>query len=144
MGNRTVRRGGRAAFTLIELLLVLVILAILVSVVALKFTGQSEEARKTKAQTDLAMFETALDAFEIHNGRFPASDEGLNALVSRPGWATKWKGPYIKRVEKDPWGNPYVYRHPGNNNPEGFDLSSLGPDGQESVDDINNWSTTEG
>ena len=131
----------RGAFTLIELLLVLVILAVLAAVVVPKFTHRSEEAKIAAAKADIAGLGLALDAYEIDNGRFPSSDEGLAALVQAPGSAQSWKGPYIKQaVEKDPWGNPYVYRAPGQHNAAGYDLYSFGPDGREGNDDIDNWS----
>jgi len=132
----------KAGFTLIELLLVLVILAALAAVVVPKFTRRSEQARITAARTDIARLEVALDAFEIDNGRYPTTAEGLHALVVRPNNAPGWNMPYIKRaVPKDPWGNPYIYKQPGRRNITGYDLHSYGPDGQEGgEDDIDNWS----
>ena len=131
----------RRAFTLIELLLVLVILAVLAAVVVPKFTRRSEEAKIAAAKADIAGFGVALDAYEIDNSRFPSSEEGLAALSQAPGSATAWKGPYIKRaVSNDPWGNPYNYRAPGQHNQTGYDLYSFGPDGREGNDDIDNWS----
>jgi general secretion pathway protein G len=129
-------------FTLVELLLVLVILAVLAAVVVPKFTKRSEQARTTAATTDISNLGTALDAFEIDTGRYPTSDEGLRALIEAPANAKDWKGPYLKRaVANDPWGNLYVYRAPGQNNASGYDLYSFGPDGQEGGgDDIDNWS----
>ncbi|WP_428937145.1 type II secretion system major pseudopilin GspG [Fontivita pretiosa] len=137
---QTGKRARRRGFTLIELLLVLVILAVLASVVVPKFTARSEQARVTAAKTDIAQLETALDAFEVDNGRFPTTDEGLAALLQAPANVTNWRGPYIKRgLPKDPWGNPYVYVYPGTHNPNGYDLYSFGPDGREGNDDITNW-----
>jgi general secretion pathway protein G len=135
------RKVSRPGFSLIELLLVLVILSILAGAVALKFTGRSEQARKTVANTDISQIATALDAFEVDNGRYPSSDEGLGALINAPGNVKNWQGPYLKKgVPKDPWGNPYVYRFPGQHNASGYDLYSTGPDGQDSAgDNINNW-----
>ena len=134
------RTGNRTAFTLIELLLVLVILAVLAAVVVPKFTNRSEQARVTAAKTGISSIETALDAFEVDNGRYPTSDERLDALVNAPANMQNWHGPYIKGgVPTDPWGNPYVYRYPGANNPNGFDLFSMGADGREGNDDIANW-----
>lgn len=132
----------RCGFTLVELLLVLVILAVLAAVVVPKFTKRSEQARVTAAATDIANLGTALDAFEIDTGRYPTGDEGLRALVESPGNVKDWKGPYLKRaVMNDPWGNAYVYRAPGQHNNSGYDLYSFGPDGQEGGDDdIDNWS----
>ena len=134
------RRPGRAAgFTLIELLLVLVILAVLAAVVVPKFTGRSEQAKLAAAKTDVSMLDNALDLYEQDNGRYPSSDEGLAALVNR-GSATNWNGPYIKKgVPKDPWGNDYIYRAPGQHNSNGVDLFSMGPDGREGNDDVTNW-----
>src|SRR5258705_4139462 len=96
IGNR--KSQIRHAFTLIELLLVLVILAVLAAVVVPKFTHGSEEAKIAAAKADIAAFDVALDAYEIDNSKFPSSDEGLGALVQAPGTATAWKGPYIKRA----------------------------------------------
>lgn len=140
MHMRTRRRIYRA-FTLIELLLVMVILVVLAAVVVPKFTSRSEQARDTAAKTDITNLETALDAFEIDNSRYPTSEEGLEALVRAPASVQGWRGPYIKRgVPTDPWGQPYVYKYPGTHNPNGFDLYSLGRDRQEGNDDITNWS----
>lgn len=133
--------GSRSGFTLIELLLVLVILAVLAAVVVPKFTNRSEQARITAANTDISNLGVSLDAFEIDAGRFPSSDEGLRALVQQPSSARSWKGPYIKRgVPNDPWGNPYAYQYPGQHNVSSYDLHSMGPDGHEGGDDIDNWS----
>jgi general secretion pathway protein G len=135
------RRGG---FSLIELLLVLVILAILAAVVVPKFTGRSEDARIAAAKTDVSQMETAIDMFEQDAGRFPSTSEGLTVLTRQQGLGSDvkaWKGPYLKReVPTDPWGNPYVYRQPGNVNTTGYDLFSMGKDGKEgNEDDIGNW-----
>ena len=138
---RNVRR-TRAGFTLIELLLVLVILAVLAAVVVPKFTGRSEQARIAAAKTDVKMLETALENFEVDNGRYPTTDEGLGALIQPPAVVKAWHGPYIKQsgLPKDPWGNPYVYRFPGQFNTSGYDLASFGPDGSEGGgDDLDNW-----
>jgi len=132
---------SRCGFTLIELLLVMVILAVLAAIVVPKFTSRSEDARKAAAKSDITSFETALDAFEVDNGHYPSSDEGLNALVAQPSNVTNWKGPYIKRLPNDPWGHAYVYRFPGQHNANSYDLFSMGPDGQEGNDDIDNWTT---
>lgn len=135
----------RHGFSLIELLLVLVILAVLAAVVVPKFTGRSQQARQTAAKTDIASIELALDAFETDTGRYPSSSEGLEALLEEPGGLAEdmWKGPYLKKnaVPKDPWSNEYIYKYPGQENKSSYDLSSSGPDGQEgSQDDIVNWS----
>lgn len=132
---------GRGGFTLVEMLLVLVILATLAAVVVPKFAGRTRQAKETAARSQLASFEIALDAFEIDNGYYPAGANGLLELVERPGEATDWKGPYLKKgIPLDPWGNEYIYQYPGANNPDGYDLSSPGPDGRAGgEDDITNW-----
>lgn len=133
-------RIGRRGFTLMELLLVLVILGVLAALVVPKFTNRSQQARETAAQADISNIETAINAFEIDTGRFPSGEEGLAALLQQPASVQAWRGPYLQRgMPKDPWGNPYVYRYPGQMNPSGFDLLSFGPDGREGNDDIGNW-----
>lgn len=135
---------GRLArgFTLIELLLVLAILAVLAAMVVPKFTKRSQQAKNTAASVDIANIEVALDAFEVDCGRYPTTEEGIRALVDQPSGLTNWMGPYVKRgMPKDPWGNLYVYRCPGQQNTDGYDLYSFGPDGQDGGgDDIDNWS----
>jgi general secretion pathway protein G len=140
-GLRIGRFGPVRGFTLIELLLVLVILGVLAVVVVPRFTGRSEQARVTAARTDIANLEVALDTFEVDNGRYPSSEEGLGALVQQPSGLENWSGPYIRRgIPNDPWGNPYIYRYPGQQNRNSYDLYSMGPDGQEGgADDITNW-----
>ena len=130
-----------SGFTLIELLSVLIILTTLAAIVVPKFARRSEQARVTAARTDISNLEVALDAFEIDTGRFPTTAEGLQALLAPPANALDWNGPYIKRgIPTDPWGSPYIYRYPGQYNTMGYDLSSLGPNGQEGgEDDIVNW-----
>ena len=106
------------------------------------FSGRSQQAKVTAAQTDIANLELAIDTFEIDCARYPTAEEGIQALVQQPSNLPEWRGPYLKRgAPKDPWGNPYVYRCPGQRDPEGYDLCSFGPDGQEGGgDDIGNWS----
>lgn len=128
------------AFTLVELLLVLVILGTLAALVLPKFTGRTEQARITAAQTQIATFATALDAFEVDTGAYPLGTGGLQSLVIAPGDVSGWRGPYLKSdIPLDPWGHAYVYEFPGRNNPSGYDLRSAGPDGQiNTADDIVN------
>ena len=132
----------RAGFTLIELLLVLVILGVLAAIVVPKFAGRTEQARQAAAKTQVSSFATVLDAYEVDNGFYPKGKSGLNDLVQASRDAKNWRGPYLKEVPKDPWGNDYVYECPGKNNPTSYDVSSMGPDGQMGTeDDINNWSS---
>jgi general secretion pathway protein G len=130
-----------AGFTLVEMLLVLVILATLAAIVYPKLAGRSEQARVTAAATQISSFSTALDAFEVDNGRYPRGKGGLLDLVNQPSDTPSWRGPYLKEIPKDPWGNDYVYECPGRLNPSSYDLISPGPDGKSgSEDDITNLS----
>ena len=129
------------AFTLIELLLVMVILVVLAAVIVPRFGNRTEQARVTAATTDISTLDNALEQFQVDTGRYPTNDEGLGALISQPSNVQNWHGPYIKgQVPNDPWKNPYVYHYPGQHNPSSFDLFSMGPDGREGNDDIDNWS----
>jgi general secretion pathway protein G len=136
------RPRAQGAFTLIELLLVLVILGILAAIVVPKFSGRTEQARRTAAQTQIAAFSTALDAFEIDVGYYPKGKSGLLDLVQQPRETDSWRGPYLKDVPRDPWGNEYIYECPGRYNASSYDLQSMGPDGRVGGDDdITNWQT---
>ena len=132
-------RAGRG-FTLVEMLLVLVILAVLAAIVIPKFSGRSEQAKVTAAKSQISSIELALDAFEVDNGFYPKGSAGLTSLIEAPSGAQNWKGPYLKKgIPLDPWGNPYVYTYPGRNNAD-YDLMSNGPDGRSGGDDdITNW-----
>ena len=130
------------AFTLVEMLLVLVILATLAAIVIPKMAGRSEQAKVTAAKSQISSFEMALDSFEVDNGYYPKTGD-LDALVNQPGGTSNWRGPYLKSIPLDPWGNAYTYDYPGKHNPNGYDLLSNGPDGRSGTDDdINNWDAT--
>jgi general secretion pathway protein G len=131
-------------FTLVELLLVLVILGILAALVLPKFTGRTEQARITAAVTQISTFGTALDSFEVDTGSYPKGQDGLQQLLVAPADVTGWRGPYLKSdIPLDPWGHPYVYEYPGRINANGYDIVSMGPDGQPGTnDDIVNASIT--
>lgn len=122
------------------MLLVLVILATLAAIVIPKFAGRSEQAKKTAAQSQISSIELALDSFEVDNGYYPKTGN-LDLLLNAPAGATNWRGPYLKKgVPLDPWGNAYTYEYPGKHNANGYDLMSMGPDGQAGTDDdITNW-----
>jgi len=130
-------------FTLIEIMVVVVILAILASQVLPKIMGRPDEARITKAKTDISALETALDLYKLDNFEYPSTDQGLEALVKKPDGEPEPKryrsGGYIKKLQTDPWGNPYQYLNPGVHSEDGIDISSLGPDQQPSDDDVGNW-----
>lgn len=135
------QRATWQAFTLIELLLVLVILGILAAIVVPKFANRGEQARQTAARTQIGAFSTALSAFEVDNGYYPRGKDGLQALVVRPNDAQNWRGPYLEKgIPLDPWNRAYIYECPGKYNPSGYDISSMGFDGKEGTeDDITNW-----
>jgi general secretion pathway protein G len=137
-GRRPAHRRG---FSLIELLLVLVILSVLAALIMPRFANRSEQARITAAGTDISTLTTAIKTFEIDNGRYPTTAESLAALMSAPSGLTSWHGPYLDHSDfKDPWGKAYIYRSPGQQNPDSFDLYSTGPNGVEGdADDITNW-----
>jgi general secretion pathway protein G len=139
--NPVTRRSQRA-FTLVELLLVLVILGTLAAIVYPKITGTGQRGRITATQTQISAFKSALNAFEVENGYFPKGQNGLVDLIQQPRDAQNWHGPYLDTdaVPKDPWGNDYAYTCPGKHNPSSYDIVSAGPDGQLGTDDdIGNW-----
>jgi general secretion pathway protein G len=126
--QKHIRRANRSAFTLIELLLVMVILAILAGVVVNKFGGIRERAQKTREDTDIAAIKHAVEQFDLVNGRFPTNEEGLNALVTKPSEdLPDWK-PCLDKLPMDPWNHPYIYRIPGANGQD-FDVTCAGPEG---------------
>src|SRR4029077_11235829 len=132
----------RGAFTLVEMLLVLVILGVLAAIVYPKVAGRGEQARIPATKSQIAAFKTALNLFEVDNGYYPKGRNGLLDLVQKPRDAVNWRGPYLDSVPKDPWNNDYIYECPGKHNPSSFDIMSMGPDGQSGgPDDIGNWQT---
>ena len=143
--NQT-NRMRRSGFTLVEMLLVVVIIGILAAIVIPHIAGRAEQARETAAKADIASFSSALGMFEVDNGFYPKGRNGLQALVQKPSNVQNWHGPYLEgktSVPLDPWNSPYVYECPGKHNPNGFDLSSLGPpDGSMKGNNaICNWET---
>jgi len=136
----------RNGFTLIEVMVVVVILAILAALIVPKIMGRPDEARAVAAKQDIATIVQALRLYRLDNTRYPTSEQGLAALVSRPTVApvpANWKaGGYLERLPKDPWGNPYLYLNPGIRGE--IDVFSFGADGVaggEGVDaDIGSWS----
>lgn len=137
----SMHKRNRRGFSLIEMLIVLGIIALIAGFVVGNlggiFGGAQVDTAKTFVESSL---EAPLMQYKLHTGSYPSTAEGISALLSAPtSKATKWRGPYIKQIPEDPWGNPYQYRFPGTKNTGSYDLYSWGPDGTESADDIGNW-----
>ena len=137
---------GRRAFTLIEILVVIVVIAILATLVAPNVFQHVGAAKDATARSQIEMIGAGLDSYRLHTGRYPTSDQGLGALWAPPviDPPSNWRGPYLrKQVPLDPWGNAYLYVSPGSVNPNGYDLVSLGGDGQPGGEgdnaDITSW-----
>lgn len=167
------RQGGvrrsrqRRGFTLTELLIVMAILVLLVSLIGPRLLGSKQKADINAVKTQIGMFQSALERYAVDMNKFPSTEEGLAALVSRPGTAGgasdsgdsgssdsaadsgdsesggDWDGPYLKTetLPSDPWGKPYAYEFPPTHNKMNVpDIWSFGPDGQENTDDdIVSW-----
>ena len=105
-----------------------------------RLTGRGEQARASAAKADIqSNIATGLKLYELDNGNFPATDEGLGALLNKPASGSNWNGPYLEKKPIDPWGREYKYKCPGERRSADYDLYSLGKDGIESADDIRNW-----
>jgi general secretion pathway protein G len=116
-------------FTLLELLVVIVIIGLLAAYVGPRYFSQLNKSERSTAKAQIESFGKALDAYRLDTGRYPSTEQGLNALMVKPNDVPKWEGPYLqKAVPLDPWGRAYVYRSPGQSGE--FDLISMGKDGQ--------------
>ena len=134
------RRGTTAGFTLIELLLVISIIGVLAALVVPRYTRRAEQARVAAAQADITgNLAAALELYELDNGCFPSTAQGLAALLEEPSvppLAPNWNGPYLRgRSLKDPWGHDYVYESPAREPGYDYEIHSLGPDGVPGGDD---------
>jgi len=129
-------------FTLIELLIVMIILGLLAALVGPRMFGKVDKAKQRAAKAQITLFETALDTYRLDVGKYPATENGLQALKVKPDNAKQWDGPYLpKEIPMDPWGNLYVYESPGEHGE--YDIICLGADaspGGEGTDmDIVSW-----
>lgn len=130
------------AFTFIEIMLVVLIIGILMAVVVPRMVGQTKGAKIKAATASIRNIGVALGAFEVRAGRFPTTQEGLQALITKPSELSEdeWDGPYLQETPKDPWGQEFIFKSPGEVSQD-YDLISKGPDKQEnSSDDLANFS----
>ncbi len=145
MNTGTSHSGKQSGFTLIEIMVVIVILGILGTIVAPMILSKPDQARVVKAKQDIQTMSAALDMYKLDNYNYPDTDQGLEALVTRPtggedvpNWS---EGGYLKKLAKDPWGREYLYMSPGENG--AVDVYSLGadgaPGGEGTATDIGNW-----
>jgi len=131
--NRARQRG----MTLIEILVVLVLIGIVLGIVGGNFIGKGEKAKADAAKIEIGQISQTLDLYKLEVGRYPTSQEGLQALISAPAGVANWNGPYWKKstVPKDPWGNEYRYASPGSKG--AYEIVSLGADGKEGGEGTN-------
>lgn len=143
MSSKNIRTTNpQQAFTLLELLVVMVIMGMLAAFVAPRYFAQVGKSQVKAAKAQIDAFDKALDQYRIDMGRFPTTEEGLNGLTSAPPNDPAWGGPYLKKaVPPDPWGHSYVYTQPGTHGD--IDIISYGKDGQQGGSaenaDITNW-----
>lgn len=131
MRSRNSSKSTRHAFTLIELLLVLVIIAALAAIVVPNLAGKGQKAKVETTKASLTSIQGALKMFEVENSRFPSNEEGVQLLTEQPA-----DSPLLdKKHLLDAWGNPWNYKFPGSANPKSFDIFSSGPDGRAATDD---------
>ena len=125
------KRGDTRGMTLIEILVVLVLLSVIMTVVAGNYIGRGEEAKRKATKIEIGQISQTLDLYKLEVGRYPTTQEGLQALVSAPAGVANWNGPYWKKstVPKDPWGTEYKYSSPAANAP--YEFISLGADAKE-------------
>ena len=131
---------NKKGFTLVELMIVVIIISVLVAMVTPRLAGRTETAKKKVAEADIKVnIPTALKLYDLDNGSYPTTEEGLAALIMASASVSEWQGPYLEAKPKDPWGREYQYKSPGIHRSYDYDLYSLGKHGVESQDDIANW-----
>jgi general secretion pathway protein G len=135
--RRANARPVQSGMTLIEILVVLVLIGIVMGIVGSNFIGKGEKAKADAARIEIGQISQSLDLYKLEVGRYPTTQEGLQALISAPAGVSNWNGPYWKKqaVPKDPWGNEYKYAAPGQTGP--YDIVSLGADGKEGGEGVN-------
>jgi len=138
------KRKTSDAFTLIEIMVVVIILGILAATIIPQFVGTAKDAKISAAKSSIAELESATERFYVHMDRYPTTEEGMKVLVEVPAGAEQqWRGPYVKQLRNDPWGNPYQYAYPGTHHPTSFDIWSRAADnadgGEGENADIGNW-----
>lgn len=140
--NKTFKKSSQSGFTLIEIMVVVVILGLLGTMVIQAVGDRPDQAREVKVGNDVASLESALKLYKLDNFNYPTQAQGLAALSANPSASANWRGPYIERLPKDPWGNDYQYRYPSSHGLK-LDVYSFGSDGAEGgIDDgadIGNW-----
>ncbi len=135
--------GQRSGFTLLELLIVIAIIGLLASVVAPKLIGRIGKSKTVIARAQVESFSTALETYRLDTGEYPSQSQGLKVLIERPDNIQNWHGPYLRKriIPDDPWGEPYVYRYPGEF--DDYGLLSYGADkregGSDEDTDILSW-----
>jgi general secretion pathway protein G len=144
--ERVIQASVNAGFTLIEIMAAVLIIGLLSTIVGVSIFAQVDKGRMTAASVQIANLESVLELYRMDNARYPTTEQGLDALINEPDDARSYPpGGYLqkRRIPEDPWGNPYEYEQPGQNNSHSFDIWSLGADskpGGEGVDaDIGNW-----
>jgi len=130
---------SEGGFTLIELMVVVIIIAALAGMVLPRVLPAADEAKSHIAQGEIAGISVGLKMFRLHTGRYPSTDEGLQALMASPPSISNWKGPYLEDKPFDPWDRPYQYKYPGSHGGAGFDIWSLGASEEDGNDDITSW-----
>ena len=139
---RRTHRPDERGFSLVELMVVVIVLAILAATIVPQFAGVTNDARMSTAQSNIKNYEGALERFNLRYDRYPTTEEGLRVLVEGPKGVKNF-APLVKELVDDPWGNPYQYRSPGQYGSKTYDLWSMGADGQTGGEDKNkdivNW-----
>ena len=140
MKSKTER--STAGFTLVEIMLVVIIIGALAAMIIPRLSGRGEEAKIKVAKADItANLATALKLYELDNGSYPTTEQGLAALRVKPNTnplPQNWNGPYVERDPVDPWGHPYIYVSPGEHRSD-YDISSKGKDPSSDKEEITNW-----